>query len=160
MFGSLTTVAVKGADPAAWIFADPGFTVTVVPGTVTLVEPVEVVAATDVARISTTKSPAGNVVGAVYVVGAPLRVFVGEIEPQGPGVQPTDQVTPLFVGSLVTVAVNCAVVLMLTVGFCGLTDTATAATVMVALLDTLGSATDVPVTLTCKGLPSAMLGAV
>jgi hypothetical protein len=64
-FGSLATVAVNGAFPAACIVADPGFTVTVVPGTVTLEEAVTAFAATDVATTLTLKSPAGGTVGAV-----------------------------------------------------------------------------------------------
>jgi hypothetical protein len=63
--GSLTTVAVNGAFPPACIVSDPGLTVTVVPGTVTLAEPGFPLTATEVATTVTDRSPAGRVVGAV-----------------------------------------------------------------------------------------------
>jgi len=57
------------------------------------------------------------------VVGAPLGVVVGETEPQEVAEQETVQVTPLFEGSFVTVAVNCAVAPASTLAVPGLTET-------------------------------------
>jgi len=71
------------------------------------------------------------------VVATPLAVAVGETVPQGVGEQDTVQVTPLFTGSLVTVAVNCAVSPACTVAVLGVTETAIAAgTVIAAEFDT------------------------
>ena len=44
------------------------------------------------------------------MVAVPLGVLAGETVPHGAGEQVTDHVTPLFVESFVTSAVNCAVV--------------------------------------------------
>jgi hypothetical protein len=63
--GSFTTAAVNWEVPLATIVADPGFTVTLVPGTVMVAEPASELAADEVAVTVTTKSPAGKVVGAV-----------------------------------------------------------------------------------------------
>jgi hypothetical protein len=57
----------------------------------------------------TSKSSDGGMLGAVYLVAAPLGVFTGETEPHGPDEHDTVQVTPSFLGSLVTAAVSCAV---------------------------------------------------
>jgi hypothetical protein len=57
------------------------------------------------------------------VVAAPLAVAVGETVPHGVGEQDTVQVTPLFAGSLMTVAVNCAVAPACTVPVFGVTET-------------------------------------
>jgi hypothetical protein len=57
------------------------------------------------------------------VFGVPLGVGPGGIEPHGPGVQETLQVTPLLVGSLVTVAVNCWVRVASTLALEGTTET-------------------------------------
>ena len=59
------------------------------------------------------------------MVAIPLAVAVGETVPQGVGEQDTVQVTPLFAGSLVTVAVNCAVAPACTVAVLGVTETVT-----------------------------------
>ncbi len=61
--------------------------------------------AIDVAVIITPRSPTGGLVGAVYVVAAPLDVVVGDTVPQGTGEQETLQVTPSLLGSPLTVAV-------------------------------------------------------
>jgi hypothetical protein len=63
--------------------------------------------AMDVAVIVTV-FPGGTVLGAVYTMGAPLKVLGGLRlnVPQLPPVQVTDQVTPLFVVSFVTVALS------------------------------------------------------
>jgi hypothetical protein len=64
--------------------------------------------ATDVA-LMVTVLPVGGVAGAVYVVAVPLAVAAGLNEPQFELPQLTDQLTPLFEGSLATVAVTDAV---------------------------------------------------
>ncbi|MBZ5613730.1 MAG: hypothetical protein LAO23_06950 [Acidobacteriia bacterium] len=65
--------------------------------------------ATEIAPMVTYRSVGGALAGAVYIVGTPLVVDVGDTEPQGGVSQETIQVTPLFVKSLVRVAVNCCV---------------------------------------------------
>ncbi len=71
-------------------------------------------------------------------------------------------VTPLLAGSLVTVAVNCWVPLIATVGFVGemltLMGGATV-TVIVAEADMVGSATEVAVSVTAAGV-GTLAGAV
>jgi hypothetical protein len=71
--------------------------------------------ATDVAVKVTGRSPAGKFAGAVYVVCAPLAVVAGETVPHGAVGHETLQLTPMLVGSFVTVAENCAVVPIVTV---------------------------------------------
>ncbi len=91
--GSLPTTAVNSKAVFSGNRALTGVTETVTASTVT----VEVLATelkTDVAVIVTERSLAGGVLAAVYVVGAPLDVEVGEIVPQGGVEQDTLQVTP------------------------------------------------------------------
>ena len=64
--------------------------------------------ATEVAVMFTVKSASGGA-GAVYVVFPLLNVNVGDTLPHGTGEQDKLQVTPLLAGSLLTVAVSCAV---------------------------------------------------
>jgi len=59
------------------------------------------------------------------VVAAPLAVAVGETVPHGAAEHDTIQVTPLFVESLATVAVNWAVAPAWTVAVGGVTETET-----------------------------------
>jgi len=94
------------------------------------------------------------------VVAVPLAVEVGEIVPQGAGEQDTAQVTPLLLGSLATVAVNCCVVPASTVAFRGSVSTVIAGTVMLAEADAKRLATDVAVRVTVKSLIGGALGAV
>jgi hypothetical protein len=61
-----------------------------------------VASATEVAVIVTITSLAGGVLGAVYVVGIPLAVEVGETVPHGVGEHDTLHVTPLLEESLTT----------------------------------------------------------
>jgi hypothetical protein len=69
------------------------------------------------------------------------------------------QVTPLLLGSFVTVAVNCSVAITVTVAVVGETDTAAPETVTVAVAEMLVSATDVATTITL-GLAGTVAGAV
>jgi hypothetical protein len=81
--------------------------------------------------------------------------------PHGAAEHDTDQMTPLFVGSLVTVAVNCAVALASTLAVPGETDTAIAAgTVMVAEAAAEALATEVAVMVTVKLAAGGVVGAV
>ena len=86
-------------------------------------------------------------------MAAPLPVFTGLIVPQ-PGEHGVPlcvrvQLTPLLLGSFVTVAVNCCVAFTLTFAVPGETDTPTAAmTVTVAVAETVVLATDVATTVT------------
>src|SRR5262245_41470008 len=86
--------------------------------------------------VTVTRGRAGTDAGAVYVAGSPLAVVPGEIVPQA-GEQGTPfcmmlQVTPLFVASLATVAVNCCVAFTLTLADVGVKETEMGAKVMPA----------------------------
>jgi hypothetical protein len=70
------------------------------------------------------------------------------------------QVTPALVGSLETVAVKFCVVLIVTDGAEGLTDTVIAGTVIVAEPDFVGSAAEVAVIVTERLLAGGVAGAV
>ena len=107
--GSLLTVAVICDVVLIGTVVGFAVTVTAVPRTVTVAKFDTEALAREVAVMVTAKSLAGGVVGAVKVVAIPLAVVVGEAEPHGAGEHDTVQVTPLFVGSLATVAVMCAV---------------------------------------------------
>jgi hypothetical protein len=81
--------------------------------------------------------------------------------PHGVGEQDTVQVTPLFVGSFVTVAVNCAVAPACTVAVLGVTETVIpVGTVTVADADAEVLATEVAVMVTVKLLAGGVAGAV
>jgi hypothetical protein len=82
--------------------------------------------------------------------------------PHGDAEHDTVQVTPLFAESLVTVAVNCAVVPGDTVAELGETETVIAGTVtvMVAEADFDVSATEVAVIVTVKPADGGLVGAV
>jgi hypothetical protein len=110
LFGSLLTVAVNDCVPPEGTVADSGETETFIDtravGTVIATEADFVVSATAVAvRLTVKVTPGGP--GAVYVVGTPLAVAVGETEPHVAPLQVMLQVTPLPDGSLLTIAVNC-----------------------------------------------------
>src|SRR5579862_4378974 len=79
---------------------------TEIPGTRKFTEADAAMFDTEVAVTSTFKSPAGSTVGAVYVVGAPLAVVIGEIVPHGAVGHATVQVTPWCAVSPTTVAVS------------------------------------------------------
>jgi hypothetical protein len=71
------------------------------------------------------------------MVAVPLGVAVGETLPHDVAEHDTVHVTPLLLGSLPTVAVNCAVAPASTVAVAGTTDTVIAGTVMVAEADAI-----------------------
>lgn len=81
------------------------------------------VSAAEVAVTVTDESLMGGVLGAVYVVAAPLAVAVGDSEPQGGVEHDTVHVTPLFAESLETVALICCVPLACIVADAGETAT-------------------------------------
>ena len=83
-------------------------------------------------------------------MAVPLAVVAGETLPHDVEAHDTVQFTPLFAGSLVTVAMNCAVACGCTVAVLGETDTVTAGTVIVAVTDLLGSVTEVAVSVTVR----------
>jgi hypothetical protein len=66
----------------------------VIAGTVIMAVLVTAVLKTDVAVRLTGRSLSGAVGGAVYVVGVPLAVVVGDAVPQGAGEHDTVQLTP------------------------------------------------------------------
>ena len=80
--------------------------------------------------------------------------------PHGAAEHDTDQMTPLFVGSLVTVAVNFAVALASTLAVPGVTETAIAGITMVAKADAEVLVTEVAVMVTVKSAAGGVLGAV
>ena len=93
-------------------------------------------------------------------MAAPLAVLAGDTLPHAVAEQDTVQVTPLFVESPSTVAINGADAPPRTVATGGATETATEGTVMVAEEDLLLSVTDVAVTVTLRLLAGGKLGAV
>ena len=80
--------------------------------------------------------------------------------PHGVGEHDTVHVTPLFAGSLVTVAVNLAVAPACTVAVLGATETAIPGITTVAKADAEVLVTDVAVMVTVKLLAGGMAGAV
>ena len=95
------------------------------------------------------------------MVAIPLAVAAGKTVPQGAAGHVTIQVTPLFAGSLVTVAVNFAVAPACTVAVLGVTETEIpAGTLMVAEFDAEVLAVDVAVMVTVKLLAGGVVGAV
>lgn len=95
------------------------------------------------------------------MVAIPLAVAAGKTDPQGAAGHVTTQVTPLFAGSLVTVAVNFAVAPDCTVAVRGVTETAIpTGTVMVADADAEVSATEMALMVTVKSAAGGMVGAV
>ncbi len=164
---SLLTVAVNGVIfnceiAFTGMIALVGETETVMASTVMPTEPCLEVSESEVATIVTDKSFAGGVEGAVYVVGAPLAVAVGEMLPHcGTPHAGMDQVTPLFAGSSLTVATilgtvwaNC------TVDAGAVTITEIALTVTTIEVCAAGSATEVAVTVTDKSADGGVGGAV
>ena len=96
------------------------------------------------------------------MVAAPLAVAVGETVPHEAEEHDTVQVTPLFVGSLVTVAVNGAVAPASTVAVGGVTETETgvAGILMVAEAAFDESAPEVAVIVTVRSPDGGVVGAV
>ena len=92
--GSFATVAVNFRDTLMGISALYAESETLIAGTVIKAVLVTSVLKTDVAVRLTGKSLSGAVGGAVYVVGVPLAVVVGDALPQGAGEQDTVQATP------------------------------------------------------------------
>ena len=80
--------------------------------------------------------------------------------PQGVAEHDTVQVTPLFAGSLVTVAVNFAVAPACIVAVLGATETTIAGITIVAKADAEVLATEVAVIVTVKLFVGGVVGAV
>ena len=154
-------MAVNGAVefPATFVPAGPACTVTVIAGPVTVAEVIAVGSATEVAVTVTCTSLAGRG-GAVNVVAAPLAVAVGETLPQGAAGQDTVQVTPLWVGSLATVATSGVVPFAITVAVAGATVITTAGTVTIIVAAFVLSVAEVAVRVRLKSLAGGVVGAV
>jgi hypothetical protein len=121
---SFITVAVNCCVAVTLTLAVGGESETPVPRMVTAAVAERLESAADVAT-TVTLGFVGTVAAAVQVAGLPLAVVADAIVPQ-PGEQPVPpcvsvQVTPLLLGSLVTVAVNCCVPLVATLTFAGVT---------------------------------------
>ncbi len=89
-----------------------------------------------------------------------LAVLAGLIVPQpgehGVPLCVSVQLTPLLLGSFVTVAVNCWLAVTVTFAVVGETETAIGGvTVAVAVADFVVSATEIAETVTCTGLGTA-----
>ena len=124
--GSLETVAVNCTPvEVSGIRALMGDTATIIAGMVTVAVPVAPLYATEVAVTVTDRLLAGGVAGPVYVIGVPLGVGPVGTEPHGAGEQETLKVTPLLVGSFVTLAMNCCVPVASTLALEGDTETVT-----------------------------------
>ena len=110
--------------------------------------------------MTVTDRSAGGGPGAVYVFGVPPGVGPAGIEPQGAGVQETLQVTPLLVGSLVTVAMNGCVLLHSTLAVEGASVTCTPSTCIVPDAEIEELAVDVAVKVTVRPASGGEEGAV
>lgn len=128
----MVTVAVNCCWIVTGINALVGVSDTAIASTVTAALPVAPELNTEVAVTVTGKSAVGGVAGAVYVAALPLGVFSGEIVPHGAGEHDRPQVTPLLLGSLVTVAVNWVLAPACTAAEEGETATLVPGTVMLA----------------------------
>lgn len=157
LLASLPTVAAKFWVVVAVTSAAPGWMLTVIAGTVTVAEDIASGSPTEVAVKVTCKSLAGGG-GALYVVGAPLAVLVGDTPPHGAVAHVTVQVTPLLLGSFTSVAVTCPVVLARTLGEAGATVTPTDGTITVAEADFVLSVAELPVTVTLMLLAGRVAG--
>lgn len=140
--------------------APAGATEILMAGTVIIMFSYSEGLSTHVTVIVTLKSLAGGAAGAMYVVAAPLAVAPGKIVPHGDAEHDTAQVTPLFGGSLVTVAVNCAVLPANTVVGPGVTLTMISGTLTVAEANTDGLDTEVAVIVALKTNAGGVPGAV
>ena len=156
---SFPTVAVNGREELSGIRALTGETETVIAGTVTEAVAVAPLKATEVAVTVTARS-AGGGAGALYVFGVPLAVGPAGIEPHGAGAQETVQVTPLLVGSLLTVAVNGSVLVPSTLAVEGATVTCTPRTCIVPDAEMEELAVDVAVKVTVRPAKGGEEGAV
>lgn len=111
VFEVLLTVAANDCVCPAWTVCVPGLTDTATAGTVMVTEADFVLSLAEIAVRVTTRSLAGGVVGAVYVVAVPLAVDPGETVPHvGEQLVPpcvNVQLTPPLAGSFETVAVTC-----------------------------------------------------
>jgi hypothetical protein len=160
LVGSLLTVAVNGCATFSGNSVPTGATATTIAGTVTDAVLAAPLLATEVAVNVTLTSLAGGVPGAVYVVATPLAVDVGETVPHGVGEQDTDQTTPKFAESFVTVAVNWPVPPNRTLAEPGSIETLIPGTVTLAELDAAALATAAAVMVTPKSPAGVGVGAV
>lgn len=167
---SFATVAVKFKDCPSVNPPALGVTVTPVPPlrtvvTVMVADAVFVVSVTEVA-VNVTVGGTGMLAGAVYVTATPEALEAGATVPHVAPLQPTperDHVTPLPAVSLATVAVNACAAPARTLAVASDRVTPTgadaAATVMVAAVVLVASATEVAVNVTVAGL-GTLAGAV
>jgi hypothetical protein len=159
--GSFETEAVKFRVPLMATLIVAGETETEIAGTAIVAVPVfaafvTVVAVNVIAQLTL------GLAGAVYVIGAPLRVVAGETEPalQGAGEPLIDQFTPARAGSLATVAAKVVVCASSTVLVPGATDTVMAWTAPTAAANFVASVTEVAVMVTDRSLAGGVGGAV
>jgi hypothetical protein len=155
---SFETVAVKFCVSPVCTLALVGATLTETAAVIVIVAvPSFVPSATEVA-FSATVAGFGALLGALYVMGVPEALVVAESVPQLAPLQPvpeSDQLTPLFCESLVTVAVKlCVPIPACTDCVAGATETAikgVAVNVIVALAFRVLSVTEVALIVTVAG---------
>jgi hypothetical protein len=159
--GSLLSMAVNCWVAFTGMSALVGVTETVIALTITCAKFDAPVLNTEVAVMVTARSSAGGVLGAVYVVATPFSVAAGEIVPHGPGSHDRFKVTPLFVGSLATLATNWDVPPACTSPvLCESIETEVPGTRKLTPLAAVVSATEVAVTTTLKSPVGSVAGAV
>jgi len=107
LLGSLASVAANSRTVFTSTPASVGATVTETDDVMVRVAAADFLAsATDVA-VTITVDGLGTAAGAVYVIATPLAELVADRVPQVAPEQPSLQVTPALLGSLVSVAVSC-----------------------------------------------------
>src|SRR5438477_8022736 len=126
LLGSFVTVAVNCCVFVTSTLAVVGETDTAIGGVTVAVAVADFVASAADVATTLTFGFAGTVPGAVYVAAFPLEVVAGAMVPQ-PGEHNVPlcvsvQFTPLLLGSFVTVAVNCCVVVTVTLAVAGETE--------------------------------------
>jgi hypothetical protein len=135
-------------------------------GTIVIVADADFVGSVTDVACSSKLADGGISGGAVYVIGVPEALAFADISPHNPSLHSelsSFQVTPLFAGSLVTVAVNACISPTGTFAVLGFTVTvigaAAVVTVIVAVPDFVPSVTEVAVSVTVAGV-GALAGAV
>jgi hypothetical protein len=132
---------------------------TAIAAKVIVIEPVCVAGLAEVAAIVTCTSLGGGVDGAVYVTEVPVGLLRVPAPVAGDIVQEAG-FTPLFAGSLLTIAVICDVLPACTAPTDAVTETMMGGTSMFTLSDFVASDTEVAVIVTDKSVGGGVAGAL
>ena len=154
--GSFRTVGAYCCVALTGMRAELGETETLIARTVMVAEPDFDVSATEVAVMVTCKLLSGGLAGALYVT----ELLVTLLRVPAPDVGDMVQVTPLLLGSKLTVAVKDSVPPACTRAALGVRETVIAGTLTVAEPDFDGSATEVAVMVTVTSLAGGLAGAL